>query len=250
MRIAVCDDAPISIGSIEAMLKQYSIEHLHAIHSISTFLSANALLCYLEESNTDFDLYLLDIMMGDQNGIELAKNLRARGFRGKIVFLTASPDYALSAFSVKAAGYLLKPVNPEDLFPVLDEAVEDFHLRRSSAYKFFSFRTPDGIFTTTFQEILYVEVMGHTPYYHLARGSQRGSEMRISFEDSMAELIQSGCFVRPHRSYLVNAAHIISIGTGKLTLDNGASIPVARMRIAETKAAYRKYLNRNVPSKT
>ena len=241
MRIAICDDAPIIVGSLDAMLKQYAQEHLDEQFVIHSFSCAENLIRELSQSPQGYDLYLLDIIMEGRNGIELAQVLRQNGCRSSIVFLTSSPDYALPAFSVKAQAYLIKPVNPKELFSILDDVVESYALRRGIGRLSHSFRTPEGFFTTDIHEIIYVEVMGHTPYYHLADRTIRGSEMRLSFEQSMSELLKAGCFIRPHRSYLVNASHIVSIGTASLTLDNKASIPLARNRVADTKKAYLAY---------
>ena len=44
-------------------------------------------------------------------GNEIAHKLRAMGYQGEIIFLTASPDFAIESYDVDAGGYLLKPLD-------------------------------------------------------------------------------------------------------------------------------------------
>ena len=61
------------------------------------------------------DLALLDVEMPGMNGIELAAAIKERQPDAAVIFLTAYPQYAVSAFAVRASGYLLKPVTMEAL---------------------------------------------------------------------------------------------------------------------------------------
>lgn len=54
--------------------------------------------------------FFLDIQMGEMNGIDVAKRLRASGYKGIIVFLTAFREYVFHGYEVRALNYLLKPV--------------------------------------------------------------------------------------------------------------------------------------------
>src|SRR6185312_10024801 len=58
------------------------------------------------------DLLFLDIQIGCENGVELARSLPAE-HGSLIVFVTAYDHYALEAFDVSATDYLLKPFDDE-----------------------------------------------------------------------------------------------------------------------------------------
>ena len=66
-------------------------------------------------SENRVDLALLDIEMPVMNGIELAARIKRMQPDAAVIFLTAYPDYAVSAFGVRASGYLLKPITREAL---------------------------------------------------------------------------------------------------------------------------------------
>ena len=245
MRVAICDDAPDDAADIAAMVKEYASVHPDIALTISVFPESAALLGDIGQTGTGYDLYLLDILLSGQGGIELARTLRRQNDKGRIVFVTMSPDYALPAFSVKASDYLLKPVARRALFSVLDDTCESLASRPLQRRQI-SFRTPSGLQTVPLNDVVYVEVMGHVPYYHLSNGVVRGSELRIPFEQIADELMRESCFIRPHRSYLVNAAHITSLGSKSMRLDNGVTVPIARMRAADTKSRYLDYLSGEV----
>lgn len=61
------------------------------------------------------DVLLLDIHMPGQDGLQLAHSVRKLPRPPAIVFITAHPDHALSAFELDALDYLTKPVRLERL---------------------------------------------------------------------------------------------------------------------------------------
>ena len=58
-----------------------------------------------------FDLYVLDVVMPDLNGIEAGRTLRALGTAGEIIYLSQVADYAPDSYDVQAFYYLLKPID-------------------------------------------------------------------------------------------------------------------------------------------
>lgn len=66
-------------------------------------------------SGSAADIALLDIEMGENNGIELAKKCKDLCPKLNVIFVTGYSDYSMEAFKVHASGYLLKPVRADDL---------------------------------------------------------------------------------------------------------------------------------------
>jgi len=66
------------------------------------------------------DLVLLDIEMPGDNGVKLARQLRALPRPPALIFITAFEQYAVDAFDVNAVDYLVKPVRRERLAQALD----------------------------------------------------------------------------------------------------------------------------------
>ena len=85
------------------------------------FTSANEALAFT--SQIKIDVAFLDIDMPGIDGLTLAEKLLAIRPRLEIIFVTAYDQYALSAFRLHAAGYLLKPISLKDLREQVDVLV-------------------------------------------------------------------------------------------------------------------------------
>ncbi|MDD4849211.1 MAG: LytTR family DNA-binding domain-containing protein [Gemmiger sp.] len=238
MRLAVCEDSADDANHVLALLSGYAATHPSAGLTTDLYTTPDALLACPQP----YDIYLLDILMAGKTGIELARELRRRGCTARLLFLTSSPDYALPAFAVHASDYLLKPVSAEQLTTALDAACAEWQLRQNTRQQTFSFRAPGGLHTALVSDILYVEIVGHAPIYHLVGRVVRGSELRVSFEEAMAPLLSLACFLHPHRSYYVNAAHVQAVSPRAIRLNNNESVPVVRTRSAGVHAQYLNYL--------
>ena len=71
IKIGICDDDPAQVTMTETLTAQWALENGHSI-KIKTYKDAESFLFDFEEEN-DFDILLLDIEMGDMNGMTLAK---------------------------------------------------------------------------------------------------------------------------------------------------------------------------------
>ena len=89
LNLAICDNEPAIIEELE--------EYLDKISDISfdyeVFFSAEELYSYKKKQELDFDVYILDIEMGEMSGLELAKKLRQDSPHSLIVFLTSFSKY-------------------------------------------------------------------------------------------------------------------------------------------------------------
>lgn len=65
-------------------------------------------------------LALLDIELGDENGLDLCRALLEVNPLTNVVFLTAYSDYALDAWGTGACGFMLKPITQEDVRTLLE----------------------------------------------------------------------------------------------------------------------------------
>ena len=116
MKIICVDDEELVLK-----LTISACERLTQRPEVLGFGRAREALAYLKEHETD--LVLLDIAMPGMDGLELAARLRELKPELPIIFLTGYSEHALEAFSVHASGYLLKPVEPEQLQKEVDYAL-------------------------------------------------------------------------------------------------------------------------------
>ena len=122
LKIAVCDDEQLYLDKTHAMLEQYAAEHDVEI-TAEAISNPSALLDSIEAGERH-DIYLLDIYMPGVSGMSVATDLRSKGVRSPIIFLTSSTEHAVEAFGVDATHYLLKPYTQQHFFTAMDKAVQ------------------------------------------------------------------------------------------------------------------------------
>ena len=111
--IAICDDESADLAEMETITSEL-LEAEGISCDISRFGDAGSLLSAVNGAET-FDILLLDVMMENLNGIELAAALRKQGNNTAIVFISINREMALLGYEVSAVRYLAKPIQREKL---------------------------------------------------------------------------------------------------------------------------------------
>ena len=120
-KIAICDDLATDRNYLSSLCEIWGSHNSYHIQ-ISEFTSAeNFLFNYAEKK--DFDILLLDIEMGAMDGVTMARKLRQDNHTVQIIFITGYADYISDGYEVDALHYLMKPLQEEKFFTVLDRAV-------------------------------------------------------------------------------------------------------------------------------
>lgn len=112
LKIAIVDDNSFLINAIKEKLSFF--EDVKVKH---TSLNGSDLLVKLEESH-NLDLILMDIEMPVLNGIETTQIVKQKYPHIKIIMLTAfdNDEHIFNAIKAGADGYLLKEINPKELY--------------------------------------------------------------------------------------------------------------------------------------
>ena len=237
LRIAICDDEEKQLVQTSALLNAYfqSRPRLHG--QVEVFQSCGALLEQAENEDS-FDLYVLDILMPELNGIETGRRLRALGEGGEIIYLTNSNDFAVDSYDVRAFFYLLKPVEKGKLFRVLDGAVEKVSQRRSSAVVV---TTVDGPCRILLERIRYVERVGRRIRYYCTDNTVDSQSIRTSFREVVAPLLADRRFFLCGASFVMNFQHVTGVKGQEALLSNGQTVVLPRMAATEFKKAWGNY---------
>lgn len=230
MRIAICDDRPEERALLAALLGEY-LAARGADAAIDQYASGEELLAAF--SAGAFSLIFLDIYMDGATGVETARRLKSARNGCAVIFVTTSREHGTDAFDVDTFHYLVKPVEKDRLFKVLDKwyaALCDI--------KTIAFRCGRTRREVLLRDILYIEVSGRSCTVHTPAQTFEAA-MPLS---EIASLLPEGEFVRPIRYCLAALRFIASVGRDSLTLTNGETLPVSRKEQETVKnqlAAYR-----------
>lgn len=226
LTIAICDDNEEQISELRSLLGEWSADKPFAL-AIDEYISGESFL--FSYPDKPCSLLLLDIEMSRMNGMELAKKLRENGDMLPIVFITGYAEYMNEGYEVEALHYLLKPVNKDKLFAVLDR-----YIKRRSPENEIVLETEETSLHVSPDNIIYCEAMGKKTHVHLREGQTLVCDTGIgSIRKNLAD-----DFVSCHRSYIVNLRYVKSISKTDISLDGGENIPISRRLYKEINQSF------------
>jgi two-component system, LytTR family, response regulator LytT len=236
MNILIVEDEQHSREELEYQLSQ--LEPNANIQSAENAMNAWERLEAADTAEDDaaFDLIFLDIQMPGMNGLELAARVARLTSPPRIVFATANPEHAITAFDLEGIDYLLKPYRSARLAQTL-ERVRKLMLEPKAntnqtiqLEKIWAARGEVGVLLSP-NDILFCQADGATVS---ARTIERETlPLRFSLQD-LETRFPNGPFARVHKSFLVNLEHVRQVepffsGSYRLLLsDESSRVPLSR----------------------
>ena len=214
--IAICDDSRTDTEYTQELLKRWAEQRQTEIRS-KTFVSAESFLFEYEEDKT-WDILLLDIEMGQMDGVEMARRVRRENGTVQIIFITGYSDYIAEGYDVEALHYLMKPVREERLFEVLDRAAK----KLKQEERCLNLELSGEMVRIPFYEIRYLDV--HQNYVTV----HAGEDYRVKRTLSDFEKELDGRFVRAGRALILNLKYIKRVTKTEVWLSNGTVLPLPR----------------------
>jgi len=227
--IALCDDELAELEKTEKLLGEYEKKHPGLDFVIRCFENADELLYLVREENYTPDLIFMDIFLPDKKrntcslGMEAAKELRNINYKGKLVFLTTSREFALEAFDVEAFQYIVKPVSEDKLYLVLDSFLKDVEEERK---RYILLRIEGRIVRVSVNDIVYCEAQGKRQWLYLINGTRH--LLRMTMTEIFEQLSCYQEFVRVGAAFIVNLGYVGSLNAKEIHLDNGIRIYLPR----------------------
>jgi two-component system LytT family response regulator len=218
------------------VLKTLLLRHFSSeIEIVGAAQNANDALRDFPQINPD--LLFLDIEMPNINGMEMITKVNKDDC--SVIFVTAYENFAVDAFSERASGYLLKPVDKEKFIKTVSDVIrkikllqnaqtlsneaskviEDIALPQNGTFvmvnpKSILYLKADGSYT---------KIISETENFHISRNLKSTSE---DFDNDL--------FVKVNRSFIVNKNHI-----KRYSKKNGGSIFLSNNLEISIGATYR-----------
>lgn len=226
------DDMPTALNMLQNDLTQFHPE-IEIIGTAKSVVEASKVLRKQQP-----DILFLDIMLGDGTGfdvLEIHPNLSS-----KIIFVTASDEYAIKAFKFAAIDYVLKPYSSEDLTNAISKAknqikpdkeqltvLQQSITKPSQRPKKISLNTANKIMVVNLDDIVRCQSDNNYTEFFMNDGQKIlvGKTLKY-FADMLKELD----FLRVHQSHLINIQFVkefIKSDGGYLVLKNKTTVPVS-----------------------
>ncbi len=221
MHIAICDDEKYMSDKVSAMVSDF-FRNKNMDIAVTQFSNGEELLSY----DRTIDILFLDIQMNGIDGMETARKLRDRKFKGFLIFITVLKEMVFQAFDVQAYDYLVKPIE-EKRFKKTMERLLDSMQNASEASLLVQKGYESSIIA--FENIVFCEIIDRKIYLHLASSEVVDFYERIEKLETKLD----SRFFRCHRSFLINLKYLKSYKNGIAYMEGGQQIPVSRLRSKE-----------------
>lgn len=231
IHIGICDDEKQCRKQIKDILMEITDEKRVVIWEFS---SGRELLDACR-GNVYLSIVYLDIYLGDENGVDIAGQLKKISEYTKVVFVTGTEDYAIKAFEIRALHYLIKPVTKEHMLETLRrwklvrEEVKRIYLKIDREYV-----------SLPLNDIAYLKSDNHKIQIILKGGKCVSTYMTLKdLEEHLTE-----DFLKIKRGLIVNMDFIDVISSTFCILKNGMDLEISRMNRSEVKKQYEAYVMR------
>jgi len=233
LRVVVVDDEDLARGYVCELLAPHSDLQVVA-QCANGFEAVKAI------AETSPDLLFLDVQMPKLDGFEVLELLDPAQ-APVVIFVTAYDQYAMRAFDAQAVDYLLKPFNAERFERALERARTRLGERRAlpeiAAQARSGAGRPQRIVVKDGARV-HVIPLARLDYVtaeddYIALHSEGKSYLKQQSIAALEELLDPACFVRIHRSAIVNLERLARIepygkGSRIVILADGTRLPVSR----------------------
>lgn len=191
-------------------------------------------------ANSDFDLALLDINLGDGTGFEVLEQCSDKAFH--VIFTTAYDEFAIKAFKYSALDYLLKPINPQEFMDSINRLKEQQKGVQKEQLAYASGVANSGsgnkIVVNSSSEIHFIDIdeiirlesyRNYTDIY-LLNGQKITSTKTLKFYEN---LLSEDRFFRIHQKHLVHVKFIkkyLKEDGGYVLLSDASKLEVSRRK--------------------
>src|SRR5450432_1062051 len=209
LKCIIIEDEPVARKILKEFV--YEIDYLEFKGEAENPLKAISLL-----NDKDIDIVFLDINMPKLNGIDFLKSFKTDA---NIIITTANPMYAVEAFGLEVADYLVKPISFERFLKACNKVKElkyTLHARQSISDNHFFIKFENQIKKIFYDDLLYAEAMTN---YVMLYPSAKKMMVYITMK-ALEEQLPSEQFLKVHKSFIVNISKVKSIEGNLLNIGN------------------------------
>lgn len=209
----IVDDEPLA----HEVLKKH-IQRVPGLEWVGSCFDALEATAFLHRHAVD--LMFLDIQMPGLSGMEL---LRSLTYMPGVIITSAHAQHALESYEYSVLDYLLKPIGFERFLKAVNKAIPRYH-EKGDSQGAEPAEVSSGLFVKVdrarvqlpLSEITRIQGCGNYVEIHLQDRSVLASETMNAIEARLP----SDCFVRIHKSHIVNLARVTRVEAQQLSVDS------------------------------
>lgn len=231
-KIAICEDELLQKTYMDNLLKKIAQDN-KVDFDIKLFAAGEQL---LEAGYDAFDMIILDIEMGQINGIEVAKRIRQTNKEVKIIFVTGVEKLWPEGYNVNAYRYIVKPVEEESFSKAIVELLETM----DKPQQYIMLKNEGTLERIAIPDIKYLAIQDRKVELYI-RG--RSITTNIPMQE-WEEMLCGHGFASPHKSYLVNLQYVSRLNKESLQLTTGEEVYVSKRKYKTFKEEFMMYVEK------
>lgn len=229
IKIAIVEDDEKHAEILRSYIDRFSTEYAEQF-VIERF---NDGMQFISTYSATFDIVFMDIEMPIYDGISTARKLRELDNDVCLIFVTNLAKYALVGYEVEAMDYMVKPIKYFNFALKLEKAVR---IRRNKRTGYLTLKIDDSIKKIDFNEILFVEVFGHTAIIHTDK-EMHTTRMTLG---ALREKLPKSIFFQCGRSIIINLKYLSEVKDSCAVVGKH-NIKISRSKMPELLEAIAEY---------
>lgn len=235
LKFLLCDDSDLQLKETSAFVHS-CLDTDASFSSVIDAYTPKELLPLLDTDRLNYDIAILDIEMGDLNGIDLAARINQCCPSCAVIFLTSHTDYISESYEVRHIYYVTKDSMHEYLPKALDKAIQ---LTLDRKTRFLDVISNRKRYTLSCSSITYIERINREIIIY----TNKAESYKVYESLQAVSTRLPACFSQCHSSFMVNLECIKSISAQEAELTDGTILPIGRRYAKAFKAAYLQYIS-------
>ena len=237
MKAILVDDEQKALDGLHLKINRFFPE----INIVNTFQNPQKAIDFI--NNYQPDILFLDVEMPVLSGFDVLAQIKNPNF--EVIFVTAYNNYAIEAFQHCAIGYVLKPIDNDELEIAIKNASQSITQKKAlqkneallnklitinSKVNKLIIPTNKGLLFIPYSEILHIE--GYDGYTKIHTIDV--SEIVSSYNIGKYEKLLNDNFYKCHKSHIINLQKVRAFeNEGYILLDNKKRVPVSKTKRKE-----------------
>lgn len=228
IKIAIVDDNKFHIDDIKKKLSENPRTGEYEIYEFTSAAKFKEIIEYEK-----FDIVFLDIVLGEDNGIELGGIINEKHPSANIIFVSANPEYFQDVYKVEHSYFLVKELDSERF----NDAIE--RVFKNISRDAITLDTKNGKSVVFLNSVLYFEsVLKRTRIYKINGETE---EYNINMK-TIEAMLPNRSFIRTHQSFIVNMQHIQRYDRQSVFLRGEKRIPISRTHTNNVRTQITRFL--------
>lgn len=164
---------------------------------------------HIDELQTEYDLFFMDVLLGDESGIDYANSIKDYYSHMTLVFLSHQDNLIFKIQKISPICFIRKSNFDEDfqMFCAVYENKQRENIKITFQLHSSENKTNETSITLHANDIIYVECYSHELIIHTHKNEYI---VKMTLKEFLKNVKTLKCFTQVHRSYVINMDYIYS----------------------------------------